>query len=207
MNEQKADARRTAWRWIGRGVMVAIVLAGLASCSATNQAKDTQPNNSGVTNPAPTNPAPTSPAATSSAPTNPAPTPTGEGLCRFMSTATVEMILGGPIESVELEKDAVNDATTCSWLRDGNLAAAGLTASCAETGRVLAYLLRGATELEGSTPEAYNVNGKGGHVFSITEDGSCVLSLVVTRVDGSDTTKVLAAGLLEAYNAAKVHKP
>ena len=209
MTEQKTDARRTAWRWIGRGVMVAIVLAGLASCSATNQAKDTPPNNSGVTNPAPTNPAPTSPPATSPAPTNPAPTPTGEGLCGYISTATVEKILGGPIQSAELEQ-LHDDITSCNYVRDGNLAAGSLLAQCADTGQALAALMNGATELEGSTPEAYDVNGAGGHVFSITEDGRCVLSVLVIRTNArspGEARGALAAGLLEAYNSAKVHKP
>lgn len=203
MNEQKTDARRTAWRWIGRGVMVAIVLAGLASCSATNQAKDTQPNNSGVTNPAPTNPAPTSPA-----PTNPAPTPTGAGLCGFISTATVEKILGGPIASTELEEESTH--TACYYVRGDHLGGASLSAHCVNTGQTLAYLMKGATPLEGSAPEAMNVNGAGGHVFSITQDGSCVLTLLGGPVDDPGEpppTGALAAGLLEAYNSAKVHKP
>jgi hypothetical protein len=182
------------------GAMVAIVLAGLASCSATNQAKDTQPNNSGVTNPAPTDPAPTSPA-----PTNPARTPTGEGLCGYISTATVEKILGGRIESTKL--DETTNQPGCTYV--SGTSAAVLYAACAETGQVLAGLMKGATELEGSTPEAYNVNGKGGHVFSITEDSSCVLGLLGGRAaqPGADITEALAAGLLEAYNSAKVNKP
>ena len=69
--------------------------------------------------------------------------------------------------------------------------------------------MNGATELEGSAPEALNVNGAGGRVVSITADGSCVLDLLAIRPDDTDTdlTKLLAAGLLEAWTYAKTHKP
>jgi hypothetical protein len=115
-------------------------------------------------------------------------------------------VLGGPIRSATLDKKTA-DNPTCYY--ESSTSAAGLAAYCAETGQILAGLRNGATDLDGSAPEAGNVNGKGRRVFTITEDGSCVLDLAVIRAadTSADVTKVLAAGLLEAYNSAKVHKP
>jgi hypothetical protein len=167
---------------VGRAVGVVIVIALLASCQPAKDAH--QSSSSEVTQPS---------------------TSAGEGLCGFISTATVKKVLGGSIESARLD-ETINEPA-CYYVSRSN--SAYLAMRCTDPAQTLAGLLNGATALQGSAPGAGNVNGLGRHVFVATEDGKCVLDLGVVRADGAgaDVTKALAAGLLEAYNTARVHKP